>query len=54
MIDAKETNDMHRAYQRGLLRHLEKMNAALERNDHEEVARLLADLMDDTKADIDE
>ena len=54
IMEVKEMDDMHRAYQRGLLRHLEKMRAALERSDHEEAARLLAELIEDTQADIDE
>jgi len=53
-MEVKEADDMHRAYQRGLLRHLEKIREALERSDHEEAARLLAELIEDTKADIDE
>lgn len=47
-------DNMHRAYQRGLLRHLEKLNDALDAKDHEEATKILAGLIEDTKADIRE
>jgi len=45
---------IHRAYQRGLLRQLEKLNDALDAKDHEEATKILAELIEDTKADIGE
>lgn len=54
IMEVKEMDNMHRAYQRGLLRHLEKMNDAFERNDHDEAKRMLDELITDTKADIGE
>lgn len=52
--EVTEMDNMHRAYQRGLLRHLYKMNDALERNDQEDIKRLLQELIEDTKADIED
>lgn len=49
-----EMDNMHRAYQRGLLRHLERMDDALKRDDLEEAKKLLSELIEDTKADIAE
>lgn len=52
--EVTEMDNMHRAYQRGLLRHLNKMNDALERNNQEDIKRLLQELIEDTKADIED
>ena len=52
IMEVTEMDNMHRAYQRGLLRHLEKLNDALDSNDHTEAKKLLAELIEDTKADI--
>lgn len=52
IMEVKEMDQMHTAYQRGLLRHLERLNTALENDDHAEAKRLLAGLIEDTKADI--
>lgn len=52
IMEVTEMDNMHRAYQRGLLRQLEKMNDALENSDSEGAKKLLCDLMEDTKADI--
>lgn len=52
IMEVTEMDNMHRAYQRGLLRQLERMNEALERGDHEEIKKLLQELIEDTKADI--
>lgn len=52
IMEATEMDNMHRAYQRGLLRQLEKMNDALESSDSEGAKKLLCDLIEDTKADI--
>lgn len=53
-ISEEEMNNIHRAYQRGLLRHLERMDEALKRDDLEEARKLLSELIEDTKADIAE
>ena len=50
--EVTEMDNMHRAYQRGLLRQLEKMDDALSRNSTDEVQKLLDELIEDTKADI--
>lgn len=52
IMEVKEMDQMHTAYQRGLLRHLQRLNTALENNDQTEAKRLLAELIEDTKADI--
>ena len=50
--EVTEMDNMHTAYQRGLLRQLEKMNDALGRNETQELQRILLGLIEDTKADI--
>lgn len=52
IMEVTEMDNMHRAYQRGLLRQLEKLTAALENNDHAEVKKLLDELIEDTRQDI--
>lgn len=52
IMEASEMDNMHRAYQRGLLRQLEKMNDALGQGDQEAVQTILLALIEDTKADI--
>lgn len=52
IMEVTEMDNMHHAYQRGLLRQLEKMNDALENSDSEAAKKLLCDLIEDTKADI--
>ena len=52
IIEVTDMDNMHRAYQRGLLRHLEKANEALNNNDLDEVKRILTALIEDTKEDI--
>lgn len=52
VMEVTEMDNMHRAYQRGLLRQLEKMNDALSQNNKDEVQKLLNGLIEDTKADI--
>lgn len=52
IMEVTETDKMHRAYQRGLLRHLETAKEALDSNDLAEVKRILSALIEDTKADI--
>lgn len=52
IMEVTEMDNMHRAYQRGLLRQLEKAMNAAESNNIPEVKKLLAELIEDTKADI--
>lgn len=52
IMEVTEMDNMHRAYQRGLLRQLERANEALESNDNAETKRIITDLIADTKADI--
>lgn len=54
IMEAKEMDNMHKAYQRGLLRHLEKMNETLDAKDCATAKTILAELIEDTKADIAE
>ena len=51
IMEVTEMDKMHTAYQRGLLRHLEKLSAALENDDILESKKLLGELIEDTKAD---
>lgn len=52
IMEVTEMDQMHRAYQRGLLRHLEKMSVALENEDITESKKLLNDLIEDTQNSI--
>ena len=52
ITEVTDMDNMHRAYQRGLLRHLEKAKEALDSNDLTEAKRILTALIEDTKADI--
>lgn len=52
IMEVTEMDNMHRAYQRGLLRHLENALEALNSNDMDEAKRILTALIEDTKADI--
>lgn len=52
IMEVTEMDNMHRAYQRGLLRHLENALEALDSNDLTEAKRILSALIEDTKADI--
>lgn len=52
IMEVTEMDNMHRAYQRGLLRHLENAKEALDSNDLAEAKRILTSLIEDTKADI--
>lgn len=54
ITEVTEMDNMHRAYQRGLMRQLEKMNDALENNDLEAARKQLAELMEDTRKDIED
>lgn len=52
ITEVTEMDNMHRAYQRGLLRQLEKAAAALDGGDGESAKQLIAELIEDAKADI--
>ena len=52
IMEVTEMDNMHRAYQRGLLHHLERANEALDNNDLAEAKKILTALIEDTKADI--
>lgn len=52
IMEVTEMDNMHRAYQRGLLHHLERAKEALDNNDLTEAKRILIALIEDTKADI--
>nr|DAV88205.1 MAG TPA: Alginate and motility regulator [Caudoviricetes sp.] len=52
IMEVTEMDNMHRAYQRGLLRQLEKVTDALDGGDGERAKRLIAELIEDAKADI--
>ena len=52
ITEVTDMDNMHRAYQRGLLRHLESANEALHNNDLDEVKRILTALIEDTKEDL--
>ena len=52
IMEVTEMDNMHRAYQRGLLRHLENAKEALDSKDLVEAKRILTALIEDTKADI--
>ena len=52
IMEVTEMDNMHRAYQRGLLRQLEKVTDALDGGDSESAKRLIGELVEDTKADI--
>ena len=53
IMEVTEMDNMHRAYQRGLLRQLEKLNSAMDAEDHTEAKKLLAELIEDTKNNIE-
>ena len=52
ITEVTEMDNMHTAYQRGLLRHLENAKDALDSNNLAEAKRILTALIEDTKADI--
>ena len=52
ITEVTDMDNMHRAYQRGLLRHLEKASEALNNNDLDEAKKILTALIEDTKEDI--
>lgn len=52
IMEVTEMDNMHKAYQRSLLRHLEKLNSALDGKDYTEAKKLLDELIEDTQAGI--
>lgn len=52
IMEVTEMDKMHTAYQRGLLRHLERLNNALESADLTEAKKLLGELIEDTQNSI--
>lgn len=52
--EVTEMDNMHRAYQRGLLRQLNQQKAALQSKDYETAEKVLDRLIADTKADIED
>ena len=52
IMEVTEMDNMHRAYQRSLLHHLENAKNAVESNDLDEAKRILTALIEDTKADL--
>lgn len=54
IMKVTEMDNMHRAYQRGLLRQLNQQKEALQSKDYGAAEKLLDRLIEDTKADIEE
>lgn len=54
IMEVTEMDNMQSAYQRGLLRHLEKLSDAMGNGDHAEAKRLLDELIEDTRKDVAE
>lgn len=52
VMEVTEMDNMHKAYQRSLLRHLERMQEALDGNDITEAKKLLTELIEDTQNSI--
>lgn len=52
--EVTEMDNMHRAYQRGLLRQLNQQKAALQSKNYDTAEKLLNRLIEDTKADIED
>lgn len=52
ITEADEFDNMHRAYQRSLLRYLEKIKDAMDNNDMDTAKRILALLIVETRDDI--
>lgn len=52
--EVTEMDNMHRAYQRGLLRQLNQQKEAMKSKDYETAERVLDRLIADTKADIED
>lgn len=53
IMEVTEMDNMHKAYQRSLLRHLERLNVAMEGEDYTEAKKILSELIEDTKDDIE-
>lgn len=54
IMEVTEMDNMHRAYQRGLLRQLNKQKEAFQSEDYEKAEKLLDNLIADTQADIED
>lgn len=52
--EVTEMDNMHRAYQRGLLRQLNQQKEAMQSKDYETAEKVLDRLIADTKADIED
>lgn len=52
--EVTELDNMHRAYQRGLMRQLNKQKEAFQNGDYEQAEKLLDELIEDTKANIED
>lgn len=52
IMEVTEMDNMHKAYQRSLLRHLERMQNALDDQDYTEAKKLLTELIEDTQNSI--
>lgn len=52
--EVTEMDNMHRAYQRGLLRQLNRQKEAMESGDFETARKLLDELIDDTQKGIED
>lgn len=52
VMEVAEMDNMHKAYQRSLLRHLERMQTAMDSDDLTEAKKLLAELIEDTQNSI--
>ena len=52
IMEVSEMDNIHKAYQRSLLRHLERLQEALDENNATEAKTLLAGLIEDTQRGI--
>ena len=52
IMEVTDMDNMHRAYLRSLLHHLERANQALDKNDSVEAKRILTALIENTQADL--
>lgn len=54
IMETKEMDHMHRAYQRSLLRTMKRQQEAMECNDYQEAKRLLHEMIEDIQTDLGE
>ena len=52
IMEVTDMDNMHRAYQRGMLRNMERMREAMDSDNQTEARKLLEELIEDTKKDI--